>query len=483
MEQALRTCLIGMGLGRRMGLTDGELRDVYYVSLLRFLGCTSDAFETAAVVGGDELVFRAAVAPALGGTPAELIRGVLPAITKDRSWPARVGVATTFLRHGREIPAGVSAHCEVAENLASRLGLDESVRLGVSHALERWDGKGLPRNLAGEEISLAARIAFVARDAEILARAYGIKAMMVTIRRRSGAAYDPSVAQAFLANSSGVLDEASGPSAWDAVQAAEPEPRLVVEAAELRAKLEVFADFADLKSPFMAGHSRATAELASLAAPASDRDNVRCAGLVHDLGRVAIPNGVWGKPGPLSDGDWEQVRLHAYYTERVLSRCSALAELVPPAGMHHERADGSGYHRGSRAADTPPAARLLAAADAYQAMTEPRPHRAARSLDEAARELQHEASAGRLDRPAVEAVLAAAGHTASRSRTEWPAGLSDREVEVLRLIARGSSKKEVAQQLVISPSTADHHVRHIYDKIGVSTRAGAALFALQHQLL
>ena len=483
MEQALWTCLIAVSLGRQMRLEADQMRDVYYVALMRFLGCTADAYENAAIVGGDELAFRAAVAPALGGSPGELMRNVLPAITRSHPWPARAGLLANFLLHGREIPAGVTAHCEVAENLASRLGLAESVRLGLSHALEHWDGKGLPTKVAGEQVSLAARIAFVARDVEILARLYGVETMTAMIRRRSGAAYDPAVVEAFLQHSADVLDEAGQVSAWDAVQASEPPPHIIVEAGELPAKLEVFADFADLKSPFMAGHSRAVAELASAAAPAPDRGGARCAGLVHDLGRVAIPNGVWAKPGPLTDGDWEQVRLHAYYSERVLSRCTALAELAPLAGMHHERADGSGYHRGSRAADIPPAARVVAAADAYQAMTEARPHRRALERGEAAQQLEREAKAGRLDRQAVDAILSAAGHERARARTEWPAGLSDREVAVLRLICTGHTKKAVAAQLVISPSTADHHVRHIYEKIGVSTRAGATLFALQHQLL
>ena len=314
MEQALRTCLIALSLGRQMGLEPNEMRDVYYVALLRFLGCTSDAYDNAAIVGGDELAFRAAVAPALGGTPAEFMRHVLPAISTGRSWPARVGVAANFLLHGREIPAGVTAHCEVAENLASRLGLARSIRLGLSHALEHWDGKGVPGKVAGEQVALAARIAFVARDIEILARLYGVDGMTATIRRRSGAAYDPAVVNAFLPRSADVLDEAGPVLAWEAVQAAEPTPQIVVEPRDLAAKLEVFADFADLKSPFMAGHSRAVAELASDAAAAPDRRGLQCAGLVHDLGRVAIPNGVWAKPGPLSEGDREQVRLHAYHT-------------------------------------------------------------------------------------------------------------------------------------------------------------------------
>jgi HD-GYP domain-containing protein (c-di-GMP phosphodiesterase class II) len=177
------------------------------------------------------------------------------------------------------------------------------------------------------------------------------------------------------------------------------------------------------------------------------------------------------------------VRLHAYYSERIVSRCQALSSLAEPVGRHHERLDGSGYHRGCRAPDLSRSARVLAVADAYQAMTSDRPWRPALSREVAASELTKAVSAGELDRQAVDAVLGAAGQPRVDARVKWPAELSDREVEVLRLICHGQSKKEVGQALGISPSTADHHVRHIYEKIGVSTRAGAAVFALQHDLL
>ena len=210
---------------------------------------------------------------------------------------------------------------------------------------------------------------------------------------------------------------------------------------------------------------------------------LRRAALVHDLGRVGVPNGVWDKPGPLSDAEWERVRLHSYYTERILARAPALAPLGATAGLHHERLDGSGYHRGGAAAALRRAARLLAVADAYQAMTQPRPHRPARAPDEAAAEIGAEVAAGRLDRAAAGAVLHAAGQRGALPRRPWPAGLSEREVEVLRLLCRGLSKRQVAEALVVAPATVDHHVRHIYGKIGVSTRAGAAVFALEHGLL
>jgi HD-GYP domain-containing protein (c-di-GMP phosphodiesterase class II) len=183
----------------------------------------------------------------------------------------------------------------------------------------------------------------------------------------------------------------------------------------------------------------------------------------------------------LTASEWEQVRLHPYHSERILSRSSALAPLAPLAGMHHERLDGSGYYR--QATMIPTGARVLAAADAYQAMTQERPHRPALTPSAAAEQLNSEAARGRLDAEAVRAVLDAAGHPPARARLTWPAGLSDREVQVLRLVARGYSNREIARVLWISPKTAGHHVQHIYAKIGVSTRAAAAMFAMEHDLI
>jgi DNA-binding CsgD family transcriptional regulator len=239
-----------------------------------------------------------------------------------------------------------------------------------------------------------------------------------------------------------------------------------------------FADMVDLLTPFTLGHSAGLARLAGeaprlLRLPDGDADLLRRAALLHDLGRVAILGGVWEKPGPLTSTQWEQVRLHPYHTERILSRSTALEPLARVAGMHHERRDGSGYHRGASGAEIPALTRLLAAADAYQAMT---PEAAARELEAATR-------AGRHDPECARAVLQAAGQHPSPSRNPWPAGLSDREVGVLRLVARGLSNRQIADTLVISPRTAEHHVQHVYTKIGASTRAAAAMFAMEHGLL
>jgi HD-GYP domain-containing protein (c-di-GMP phosphodiesterase class II) len=207
---------------------------------------------------------------------------------------------------------------------------------------------------------------------------------------------------------------------------------------------------------------------------------LRRAALLHDLGRAGVSTAVWEKRGPLTSSEWEQVRLHAYHTERILSRSAALAPLAQLAGMHHERLDGSGYHRGAPASVQSKSARVLAAADVYHALTEDRPHRPAMAQEPAARVLETQPG---LDREAVAAVLETAGQHRGRVPTPWAAGLSDREVEVLRLLARGRSERQIAQALFISASTVHTHVTHIYEKAGVSTRASAALFAMEHGLL
>jgi HD-GYP domain-containing protein (c-di-GMP phosphodiesterase class II) len=278
------------------------------------------------------------------------------------------------------------------------------------------------------------------------------------------------------------LDDAS---VWEETLACEPGPWLALEGEAIDRALGAMGDFADLASPYLVGHSAGVAELAAAAAQQCHLDaaslvRIRRGALVHDLGRVAVPVRIWQKAAPLTPDDWERIRLHAYYCERVLTRSAFLAALAPVASFHHERLDGSGYHRGAASAELTSPARLLAVADAYHAMTEPRPHRAALAPGQAAETLGREAGAGRLDPDAVTAVLEVAGQPVPQ--IERPAGLTEREAQVVALLARGLQTKQVARRLGISVKTADHHVQNAYAKIGVSTRAAAALFAMQHGL-
>jgi HD-GYP domain-containing protein (c-di-GMP phosphodiesterase class II) len=237
----------------------------------------------------------------------------------------------------------------------------------------------------------------------------------------------------------------------------------------------------------MAGHSRGVANLAleagRIAGVSGDElSGLYRAGLLHDLGRLGVSNAVWDKPGPLTPAELERARLHPYLTSRMLAGVPALARSRELAANHHERLDGSGYPRGTNAPQLTPADRLLAAADVYHAMTEPRAHRPARAESEAAGEMRSEVRAGRLDGEAVNSVLKAAGHRTT-ARREWPAGLTAREVEVLGLLARGYSSRQIAERLVLTPKTVSNHIEHIYLKINVSSRASATHFAMRHGLV
>jgi HD-GYP domain-containing protein (c-di-GMP phosphodiesterase class II) len=482
-EHVLRSCVLGLRIAEDLELGEGQRAVVYYVALLAWLGCHADAHEQSAWFG-DDIQLRADrhLADSVGA------RFVLSHVGRGRAPARRAAQLGALLISGRDALAAMeTTHCMVAGLFAVRLGLGVEVRDGLQHVFERWDGKGSPAGIAGEEIALSARIAVVADIVESFRRLGGTAAAVDVARRRAGGQFDPRLADHVCENADallGGLDEATG---WDAAIAAEPALAQRMSGVELDAALEAIADFADLKSPYTTGHSRGVALLAESAAlraglgePAAAE--LRRAGLLHDVGRIGVSNAVWDKPGALSETEMERVRMHPYLTQRTFSRSPRLAALAEVAAAHHERLDGSGYPRGLAGGALSPEARILAAADAYQAMSELRPHRPARSPEDAAQQLREEVRRGRLDADAVDAVLGAAGHRVTRRR-DGPAGLTQREVEVLVLLARGLSNKAIAAQLVVSPKTVGSHIEHIYRKIGCSTRASASLFAMQHGLL
>ncbi len=482
---ALRTCTIATVLAEAMGCGAGEVRTVYQFVLLRFLGCTSDAAETAAMAGGDERAYNAAMGPVLMGSGREMLGRHVRSVAPGQPWMKRVRLVARGLADPKSGERSLSTHCEVAAMLAGRVGLEQPVIDALAHAYERWDGKGYPDRLEGDAIPLAVRVAAVARDADLAIVLHADP--HAWMRKRRGRAYDPAVVDAFERVVPDVLSELDGGDEWETALAREPQPVTTIEPSTLDGVLAACADFADLKSPWIRGHSRRVASLAEEAGRHAGLDNAACdvlrqAGLVHDLGRVAVANGIWDKPGPLTTSEWEQVRLHPYFTERILVRCRSLASLVQPASSHHERIDGTGYPRSLATGDLSRGARILAAADVFAALTADRPHRPAVAEDEAARTLEAEAGS-KLDADAVSCVLAAAGQRAAPSPPRWPADLTDREVEVLCLIARGRSNREVAERLFISAKTVGRHVENVYAKIGVSSRAAAAVFAMEHRLL
>jgi HD-GYP domain-containing protein (c-di-GMP phosphodiesterase class II) len=486
LEHGLQSTLFAMRLAGRLGVDSETASQTYYACLLFYVGCTADA-EVAAETFGDDDALTTHAAPVRFGSQPEMMAGILRALATSGS-PAPVRAmqiarglpraASLFKRH-------IAATCEVGQMLTDQLGLPAPMQGLFAHLAERWDGKGQPGHAKHEQIPLPVRIVHVARDAAFQHMLGGEEFAARVIRKRAGAAFDPAVATRFADEAGEIFALDADVSAWEETLACEPTPRLTLEGEAIDRALGAMGDFADLASPYLVGHSAGVAELAAAAARrcrlgAADLVRIRRGALVHDLGRVAVPVRIWQKTAPLSPDDWERVRLHAYHSERVLIRSPFLAALAPIATFHHERLDGSGYHRGSAVAALTPPARLLAAADAYHAMTEPRPHREALPPGQAAETLTQEARAGRLDPDAVTAVLEVAGQRVPR--IERPAGLTEREAEVIGLLARGLQTKQVARALGISVKTADRHVQNAYAKIGVSTRAAAALFAMQHGL-
>ncbi len=484
-EHGLHGTLAAMRLVDRLGVDQNTASQVYYTCLLTYSGCTADAELAAEIFGGD---MSPHLVPVLHGSRRETVGGLLRALA-----PPGSAAPVRAVQVARRLPRAARAHvphqetlCDVARMLAERLGLQGSVAGLFAFLTERWDGRGPLRRARGEGIPLAVRIAHVARDAAYQQMLGGSELAASVVGARAGHAFDPAIAAALADGASEVLSFDADASAWEATLACEPQPQLALEGAAIDVALGAIGDFADLISPQLAGHSRGVARLAEAAARRCHLDApslvaLRRAALVHDVGRVAVGARTWQKPGPLNADDWEKVRLHAYHTERVLSRSAFLSALAPVAGAHHERLDGSGYHRGTRGAELVVAARLLAAADACHAMTEPRPHREPQALERAVERLAEEANAGRLDPDAVKAVIEAAGQPAPRIGR--PAGLSEREAQVVGMLARGLHTKQVAHELGISPKTTDRHVQNAYAKIGVSSRAAATLFAMEHGLL
>ena len=486
MEHVLRQCLIALRLGEQLGFDEVERGTIYYTALLVNVGCHTDAHEQAKWFG-DDIALKATKYEHEPFSVRDVMGGLR--LLGSGSTPlhrVRTGLEFAITGH-RDVNDMIARHAALARELGVQLGLADTVLDALAASYERWDGRGWPGKLAGEQIPMASQVVQLAEYSEVAHRVGGIDAVVALAERRRGTQFDPSVVDTLVLDAAKIFGQIDDHGSWDTVIDAEPSLAIALTEEQCDEALLAISRFVDLKSPYTTGHSIAVAELAAAAGRqlglADDHvHTLYRAGLVHNFGRLGVSNSIWDKRGSLGTGEWERIRLYPYFTERMLQQSQTLAPLARIAVQHRERLDGSGYPRGLSGNAISSDALILGAADAYQAMREARPHREPYSAAGAAAELRADVRAGRLESGAVEAVLAAAGHRIPRRR-EGPAGLTAREVEILRLVACGLSNKEIAVRLVISRKTAGNHIEHIYTKIGAANRAAASLFAMRNGLL
>src|SRR4051794_25511558 len=486
LEHALRTAIFAVRLGELAGATQTELSDSYYVALLHAAGCTSNSHE-AGQVFGDDIGHRAAFFLIDPTDRDEVLAFYREHVGAGRPPDVRAKLLEAVLADPSRAREAFATMCEVAQRFSSWLGLGPGVQAALEFVFARWDGRGIPA-VGGDEIPLPARLLHVARDISLFLFAEGSHAARVIVERRAGATYDPRLAELALEHFEDIRGDLAEVDIWAQALEAEPLPRIWLEGDGIDAAFGAIAALTGLKSPWLREHSTGVAELAEAAAwrmglEADAVTLVRRAALAHDVGRLGVANAIWEKPGALGFGEWERVRLHAHFTERAFAQSSTLTAIGLLAGSHHERLDGSGYHRGARGTGLDQAARILGAADCYVAMREARPYRAALDAEATEAELRREAAVGCLDAAAVDAVLAAAGHRVSKRPRELPAGLTGRELEVLLALVRGQSNQQIADELGISVKTVGHHIEHVYRKAGVRSRAAATVWAYEQELM
>jgi HD-GYP domain-containing protein (c-di-GMP phosphodiesterase class II) len=487
LEHALRTAVLAVRLAELAGGSPEELRDTYYVALLHASGCTSNGHE-ATQFFGEDIEHRASFFLIDPTDVNQVVAFYRAHVAPGRAPDVREQMVEAALANPERSADSFAAMCEVAQRFAGWLDLGAGIEGSLEFVFARWDGRGWPRDVGGDDLPFPARVLHVARDYSLFLSAGGRKDARTVLEQRSGEAYDPSLVVLALTGFDDTLSDLDELRMWDHALESEPFPQIYLSDTGIEAGFGAVAALTNLKSPWLREHSTNVADLAEAAAwrmqlPPDAVAFLRRAALAHDLGRVGVSNAIWEKPGALGFGEWERVRLHPHFTERAFAQSPTLAPIGLLAGSHHERLDGSGYHRGVRAPALDTAARVLAAADCYSAMSEDRPHRPALEPDEAVALLTLEATEGRLDRDAVDAVLAAAGHHLAKRPRELPAGLTQRELEVLLALVVGQSNQAIADSLGISAKTVGHHVQHVYQKAGVRSRAAATVWAFENELV
>jgi HD-GYP domain-containing protein (c-di-GMP phosphodiesterase class II) len=421
--QAERSCLIGMRLARELRLDAEAQYALYYALLLKDVGCSSSAARMCQLFGTDDIALKTDGKLVDWTKPVQVARYTsrhVAAGGRIARAQRTLSVLRTLVAEGKEI---VETRCDRGATIIKSLGFPDASADAVRALDEYWDGRGQPFGLSGDEIPLLARIACLSQTAEVFFAAHGRAAAREMVAERRGRWFDPAIADALLAipDEDGLWTDLVSDEVAQLVLELEPEDRvLVLDEAGVDRICEAFADVIDAKSPFTARHSRGVATYArligqQLAFSPVDLRELHRAGLLHDIGKLGIPNTILDKPAKLTDDEFARMRLHPAYTERILAGIPAFARFAEVAAAHHERLDGRGYHRGIPAGDLPLSARALAAADVFEALTADRPYRGPMDPDEAFAIARRDAGQA-LDPLCVEALAAAVDEAADDER-------------------------------------------------------------------
>lgn len=381
----IRCCWIGMHIGREIGLPEDQLWDLYYTLLLKDLGCSSNAARICELYLTDDLNFKRDF-KTVGESLPQVLQFVLKHTGLKAGLAERFRSVLTILRDGSEIAHElIATRCQRGAEIARLLRFPEGVACGIYSLDEHYNGQGKPDGLAGEAIPVYARIALLAQVIDVFHTADGAQAAIAEVRQRAGRWFDPQLVQAFerAAQASPFWPMLTAADIDQAVLALEPASHEVpVDDDYLDDIAAAFGQVVDSKSPYTSGHSARVALYADMIAEAlglsfERRRWLKRGALLHDVGKLGVSNSVLDKPGKLDAAEWDAVKLHATYTETILSRIGAFSELARVAAAHHERLDGGGYPRGLKADAISLETRIITTADIFDAITAERPYRGA----------------------------------------------------------------------------------------------------------
>lgn len=381
----VRTCAIGMRLGRAIGLDEPSLSELYFTLLLKDLGCSSNAARICELYMTDDLAFKRDFKWVDGSLP-QVVRFALEHTGVGASFAARMKLLVASLKtadaDAREL---IATRCQRGAAIARRLRFSERIAEGIHSLDEHWDGRGQSEQLAGEAIPLYSRIALLAQVVDVFHSVGGPQAAIDEVKTRRGTWFDPELATAFVAL--GTNDPL-----WSMLQASDLASTIFAESpAQACVAVDedylddiaaAFGEVVDSKSPYTSGHSSRVALYTDLIArqlgiEASRRRWLHRGALLHDVGKLGVSNAILDKPGKLDAEEWDAVKRHAAYTESILARIPQFGELARIAAAHHERLDGKGYPRGISAGDIAVETRIITAADIFDAITAERPYRGA----------------------------------------------------------------------------------------------------------